>query len=42
MPDRRATKNLPWDEWLTSFYGPVKRDAPDLRFAGPRGCDRSR
>ena len=41
MSDRRATKNLPWDEWLTSFYGPVKHDDPDLHFAGPRGCDRS-
>ena len=38
---RKATKNLDWDEWLTVWFGPVPKDAPDLHFSGPRGCDRS-
>ena len=38
---QRATKNLPHDEWLTMWWGPVKGDDPDMHFSGPRRCDRS-
>jgi len=39
--NRRATKNLSWNEWLTAWFGqPTKRDKSDLQFAGPCGPDR--
>ena len=38
---RKATKNLPWGEWLASFFGTTKGDRhPDHHFAGPCGPDR--
>lgn len=38
---RCATKNLSWGEWLTAWFGrPLKRDKPDLQFAGPNASDR--
>lgn len=38
---RRHAKNLPWDEWLTAWWGSTKNEGIDLHFSGPRGCDRS-
>ena len=39
--DRRSTPRLPWGGWLTAWFGPVKRDADDLHFSGPKGPDRT-
>ena len=39
--DRRATKNLSLSEWLTAWWGSVKRDTDDLHFSGPSGPDRT-
>ena len=46
MTARKATKNLDWNEWLTVHFGQPRRagrrrDADDIIFSGPRGCDRS-
>lgn len=38
---RKATKNLSRSEWLTAWFGPVKRDKDDLHFSGPNGPDRT-
>jgi hypothetical protein len=39
---RRATKNLPHDEWLTVRWGRLQGEgAEDILFSGPRRCDRS-
>ena len=38
---RRATKNLPPEEWLTVCWRVTRNDGPDVYFAGPRRCDRS-
>jgi len=39
----KATKNLSWDEWLTTWWGKPKherREPADLHFSGPSGPDR--
>lgn len=39
MTSRKATKNLPIDEWMTSYHGRVGGGKPDLQFSGPRKSD---
>lgn len=42
MTTRKATKRLPWDEWLTVWFGRVKGESePDMHFSGPNGPDRT-
>ena len=36
---RKSTKNLPYSEWLTAWFGPVRGEGPNLRFGYPRRCD---
>lgn len=39
----KATRNLSWDEWLTTWWGKPKherREPADLHFSGPSGPDR--
>ncbi len=39
---RRATKNLPHDEWLTVRWGRLRgARSEDILLSGPRRCDRS-
>ena len=42
MTTRRATKNLPHDEWLTVRWGRLRgARSEDILLSGPRRCDLS-